>query len=129
MKVRTVLDYLTKIKLIMSLASIMIAFCWSYSMIDQNALAVLNNRPSILSVNNFTFAKQGSFIDSHGMLNIVGVVDNAGTTPSQVRVGLNVTKKAILNTKLRGMILQYQLWLSLFMGRSYILKADLRLSL
>ena len=93
MKVRTILDYLTKIKLIMSLASIMIAFYWSYSMFDQNAFAVLNNRQSILSVNNFTFAKQSSFIDSHGMLNIVGVVDNAGTTPAQVRVGLNVTQK------------------------------------
>ena len=77
----------------MSLASIMIAFYWSYSMFDQNAFAVLNNRQSILSVNNFTFAKQSSFIDSHGMLNIVGVVDNAGTTPAQVRVGLNVTQK------------------------------------
>ena len=62
-------------------------------MLDQNAYAELNNHPSILSVNNFTFAKQGSFIDSHGMLNIVGVVDNVGTTPAQVSVGLNVSQK------------------------------------
>ena len=77
----------------MSLASIMIALYFSCSMLDQNAYAELNNHPSILSVNNFTFAKQGSFIDSHGMLNIVGVVDNAGTTPAQVSVGLNVSQK------------------------------------
>ena len=79
--------------LIMTLASVMMVFYCSYLMRGQNAYAMLTYHPRNLPVNNLTFTKQGSFIDSHGMLNIVGVVDNVGTTPAQVRVGLNVTQK------------------------------------
>jgi hypothetical protein len=54
---------------------------------------MLSNHSSNLPTKNLTFTKQGSYTDSHGMLNIVGVVDNVGTIPAQVRVGLNVTQK------------------------------------
>lgn len=79
--------------LILSLTSIMIVFFCSYLMHEQSSYATISDHPAILPVNNLTFTKQGSFIDSHGMLNIVGVVDNVGTTPAQVRVGLNLTQK------------------------------------
>jgi hypothetical protein len=34
--------------------------------------------------------EQGSYVDSHGRLNIVGVVDNNGNKPIHVKVGINV---------------------------------------
>lgn len=84
----------------MSLATIMISLCYLSLTSDQNVYAVLdNNHRTILSANNFTFTKQGSFIDSQGMLNIVGVVDNVGTTPAQVKVGLNITHKDIAESR------------------------------
>jgi hypothetical protein len=79
--------------LIITLTSIMILLYTSYLLPEKNALAVLSNHHTALSTKNLTFTKQSSFIDSHGMLNIVGVVDNIGTTPARVRVGLNVTQK------------------------------------
>ena len=54
---------------------------------------------------DFTFAKQGSFMDSHGLLNIVGVVDNVGSIPAEVRVGLNVSEKTTLNTTSKATIM------------------------
>jgi hypothetical protein len=69
----------------MSLAIIMISLYYLSLTSNQNVYAILDNsHRTILSANNFTFTKQGSFIDSHGMLNIVGVVDNVGTTPAQL---------------------------------------------
>jgi hypothetical protein len=59
------------------------------------ALFVLN--PIILWVyaeensnNTVAVKEQGSYVDSHGRLNIVGVVDNHGNKPISVKVGVNV---------------------------------------
>jgi hypothetical protein len=51
-----------------------------------NAYAASNN-----GNNSVKMTKQGSFIDSHGNLNIVGAVDNNGNVPVEVTVGLNTT--------------------------------------
>jgi hypothetical protein len=43
--------------------------------------------------------KQQSFIDSHGRLNVIGVVDNNGNVPVAVTVGLNtIGKSGVTNT-------------------------------
>src|SRR5919197_5627797 len=43
--------------------------------------------------------KQQSFIDSHGRLNIIGVVDNNGKVPITVTVGLEtISKSGVTNT-------------------------------
>ena len=74
----------------------MISLCYFFLTSDQERIRGIRIIIcTILSANNFTFTKQGSFIDSQGMLNIVGVVDNVGTTPAQVKVGLNITHKDI----------------------------------
>jgi len=51
-----------------------------------NAYAASNNGD-----NSVKMTKQGSFIDSHGNLNVVGAVDNSGNVPVEVTVGLNTT--------------------------------------
>jgi hypothetical protein len=67
--------------------------CSSYLLPEKIAFAMLSSQPALSPAKNLIFTKQNSFIDSHGLLNIVGVVDNIGTTPAQVRVGLNVVQK------------------------------------
>ena len=89
----TSLTHMAKFVLLMTLTSIMMLLYCSYLLPEKIAFSMLSNHPAVSPVKNLTFTKQGSFIDSHGMLNIVGVVDNIGTTPAQVRVGLNVTQK------------------------------------
>jgi hypothetical protein len=49
--------------------------------------------------NSVKMTKQQSFIDSHGRLNIIGVVNNNGNVPVSVTVGLNtIGESAVTNT-------------------------------
>ena len=88
------MNNVTKFKLIIPLVGLMIVLYCAHSMFFHSVYALYNNAYRSLSLNNFTLTKQGSFLDSRGMLNIVGVVDNAGTIPANIRVGLNVTEKS-----------------------------------
>ncbi len=88
------MNNLTKFKLIIPLVFIIIALCCSHLALFQGSYAEYTNPHRSLSLKDFTFAKQGSFMDSHGLLNIVGVVDNVGSIPAEVRVGLNVSEKS-----------------------------------
>jgi hypothetical protein len=45
------------------------------------------------NINSLILTKQGSFVDSSGGLNIVGVVDNMGHIPVQVNMGLKTKDK------------------------------------
>lgn len=54
--------------------------------ISPNVYAASNN-----GSNSVKMTKQGSFVDSHGNLNIVGAADNNDNVPVEVTVGLNTT--------------------------------------
>jgi hypothetical protein len=60
------------------------------------SILVVVNLPNAYAASNIgdnsvKMTKQGSFIDSHGNLNVVGAVDNNGDAPIEVTVGLNTT--------------------------------------
>src|SRR3954453_20907905 len=44
--------------------------------------------------NSIKMTKQQSFVDAHGKLNVIGVVDNNGKVPISVSVGLNTVDKS-----------------------------------
>ena len=60
------------------------------SMVSAAVAANTNNSNNISSL---VVTKQGSFLDSGGKLNIVGVVDNVGHVPVQVNMGLTIKDK------------------------------------
>ena len=62
------------------------------SVIDTPSIYAANNS-SNSNLSSLVVTKQGSFIDSNGKLNIVGVVDNVGHVPVQVNMDLKTKDK------------------------------------
>jgi hypothetical protein len=74
--------------IVLTITVCILSLLLSSSIISPNVYAADNIKNSSLIV-----TKQGSFVDSSGRLNIVGVVDNTGHVPVQINMGLKTVDK------------------------------------
>ncbi|HEY7079849.1 MAG TPA: hypothetical protein VH500_09115, partial [Nitrososphaeraceae archaeon] len=63
------------------------------SLLNTPNVYAANINSSNSNLNSLVVTKQGTFIDTNGKLNLVGVVDNTGHVPIQVNMGLKVRDK------------------------------------